>query len=182
MGSGLKAAAVQDRGLPSESGVKLALAIKEVARAEEELAQELLEVGERHRTDHDVYHLTRQLSRWSQGHVAALEKQAERYGDGVDADDTGRESAGPLSAIREKTAELLGRRPAAGILLLRDLRHVHLLAAEASLNWTLLGQAAQAAKDAELLECVELCHPETLRTMRWSLTKLKVAAPQVLTS
>jgi hypothetical protein len=162
--------------------MKLALAIREVAHAEEELAQELLTVGERHRTDHDVYHLTRQLSRWSQGHIAALEQQAERYGGGVDDDDIGRDSAGPLTAIREKTAELLGRRPEAGLLLLRDLRNIHLLAAEASLNWTLLGQAAQAAKDSQLLECVSLCHPETLRIMRWSLTKLKVAAPQVLTT
>jgi hypothetical protein len=162
--------------------MKLALAISEVAHAEEELAQELLKVGERHRADHDVYHLTRQLSRWSQGHVAALEQQAERYGEDVDTDGIGRDSAGPLAAVREKTAELLGRRPAAGLLLLRDLRNIHLLAAEASLNWTLLGQAAQAAKDSELLECVTLCHPETLRTMRWSLTKLKAAAPQVLTT
>jgi hypothetical protein len=162
--------------------MKLALAIREVAHAEEQLAQELLKVGERHRTDHDVYHLTRRLSRWSQGHIAALELQAERYGADVDAGEVGRESAGPLTAIREKTAELVGRRPTSGLLLLRDLRNIHLLAAETSLNWTLLGQAAQAAKDPELLECVSLCHPETLRTMRWSLTKLKSAAPQVLTT
>jgi hypothetical protein len=162
--------------------MKIGIAIREVARAEEELADQLLKVGERHRTDHDVYHLSRQLSRWAQGHVAALQEFAERYGADVDADDVGRESAGPLAAMRETAAELLGRRPAAGLLLLRDLRSIHLLAAEASLNWTLLGQAAQAAKDPELLRCVSLCHPETLRTMRWTLTKLKVAAPQVLTT
>jgi hypothetical protein len=161
--------------------MKLGLAIRQVARAEEELAQELLKVGERHRTDHDVYHLTRQLSKWSQAHVAALEPHSARHGGSVEADEP-HDSGGPLAMIREKSAELLGRRPAAGLLLLRDLRNIHLLAAEASLNWTLLGQAAQAAKDAELLECVSRCHPETLRTLRWSLTKLKVAAPQVLTS
>jgi hypothetical protein len=162
--------------------MKLGLAIREVARAEEELAAQLLEVGERHRTDHDVYHLSRQLSRWCQGHVAALAELADRYQADVDADDVGRESGGPLAAVREKTAELLGRRPASGLLLLRDLRNIHLLATEASLNWTLLGQAAQAAKDRELLDCVSLCHPETLRIVRWSLTKLKAAAPQVLTT
>jgi hypothetical protein len=162
--------------------MKIGLAIREVAGAEEDLADELLKVGERHRADHDVYHLSRQLSRWSQGHLAALEPFAEHYEVKVDTDGVGRERAGLLSAIREKSAELLGRRPSSGLLLLRDLRNVHLLAAEASLNWTLLGQAAQAAKDAELVQCVSLCHPETLRTMRWSLTKLKSAAPQVLTS
>jgi len=162
--------------------VKIGIAIREVARAEEELADTLLEVGERHRTDQDVYHLTRRLSRWEQGHIAALEPFAERYGGGVDAGELGRDSAGPLATVREKAAELVGRRPAAGVLLLRDMRRVHLVAAETSLNWTVLGQGAQAAKDADLLECVTLCHPETLRVMRWTLTKLKVAAPQVLTS
>jgi hypothetical protein len=36
--------------------------------------------------------------------------------------------------------------------------------AQVSINWTILGQAAQAAKDARLIECVDLCHPETART------------------
>jgi hypothetical protein len=162
--------------------MKIGVAIREVAESEQELADELLKIGERHRADHDVYHLSRQLSRWAQGHLAALQPFAERYEAKVSDEDIGRETAGPLTALREKSAELLGRRPASGMLLLRDLRNVHLLAAEASLNWTLLGQAAQAAKDAELLRCVTLCHPETLRTMRWSITKLKSAAPQVLTT
>ena len=54
--------------------------------------------------------------------------------------------------------------------------------AEASIDWTILGQGAQAAKESDLLECVSLCHPETLRTMRWTVTKLKEAALQVLTT
>jgi hypothetical protein len=162
--------------------MKLGLAIREVAGAEEELADALLRLGERHRPDHDVYHMTRLLARWSQGHIAALKPLADRYGVDLDIDDIGRESSGPLAGLREKSGELLGRRPAAGLLLLLDLRQLHLLATEASVNWTMLGQAAQAAKDGELLECVSLCHPETLRTLRWTLTKLKVAAPQVLTT
>jgi len=161
--------------------MKIGLAIDDVARAEQALSDALLEVGERHRADHDVYHLTRKLARWSQGHQAALAPFAERYGTDIDTDDVGGESGGPLRVLREKSAELLGRRPAAGLLLLRDIRKLHLLAAEASIDWTILGQAAQAAKDPELLECVTLSHPETLRTLRWTVTKLKEAAPQVLT-
>ena len=61
----------------------------------------------------------------------------------------GRESGGPLSALREKGAELLGRRSESGLVLLRDIRELHLLAAEASIDWTMLGQAAQAQKDEE---------------------------------
>jgi hypothetical protein len=162
--------------------VKLALAIGDVADAEERLSEALLGLGERHKADHDVYHLTRTLARWSQGHLAALEPFAERYGTDIDTSGIGRERGGPLTAIREKGAELIGRRPEPGLLLLQDIRALHLLAAEASLGWTILGQGAQAAKDTELLECVSLCHPETLRTMRWALGKLKESAPQILTA
>jgi hypothetical protein len=161
--------------------MKLGVAIRELADAEGRLAESLLEVGERHRADHDVYHLTRRLARWAQGHVAALEPFGERYGTEVDAADVGEQSGGPLAAVREKGAALLGRRPEAGLLLVRDLRNLHLLATEVSIDWTILGQAAQAAKDEKLLECVGLCHPETLRIVRWTLTKLKESAPQALT-
>jgi hypothetical protein len=162
--------------------MKLGVAIAEVVEAEQQLAEQLLKVGERHRADHDVYHLTRQLSRWSQAHLAALQPFARLHGESVDADELGRESAGPLSALREKTAELVGRRPESGLLLLRDLRELHLKAARASFAWTALGQGAQAAKDQQLLDCVTLCHPQTLRTLRWTVTKLKESAPQVLTA
>lgn len=87
-----------------------------------------------------------------------------------------------LSAIREKGSELAGRRPEAVLLLMRDLRKLHLLAAEASIDWTILGQGAQAARDQELLDAVTAWHPETLRALRWTTTRLKGAAPQVLTS
>jgi hypothetical protein len=162
--------------------MKLGIAVVEVFEAEEQLAEQLLKVGERHRADHDVYHLTRLLSRWSQAHLAALEPLARLHGETVDTDEVGRESAGPLSALREKTAELIGRRPQSGLLLLRDLRELHLDAARASFAWTALGQGAQAARDRQLLDCVTLCHPQTLRTLRWTVTKLKETAPQALTA
>jgi hypothetical protein len=162
--------------------MKVGLAIRDVARAEEALAEALLELGERHKADHDVFHLTRMLSRWAQGHLAALEPFAQRYGTDVDADGIGEQRGGPLHAVREKGAELLGRRPESGLLLLRDVRALYLAAAEASIDWTILAQAAQAAKDTELVACVSACHPETLRIMRWTVTKLKESAPQVLTA
>jgi hypothetical protein len=160
--------------------VKLDLAIRAVHRSERSLAEELLELGERHKADHDVYHLTRTLSGWSQGHVRALHRVGRRFGLELDADSGQDGSGGPLSGVREKAAELVGRRPEPGVLLLRDLRQLHLSAAAASIDWTLLGQGAQAAKDRELLDLVAACHPQTLRTLRWTTTRLKVAAPQVL--
>jgi hypothetical protein len=163
--------------------VKLELAIRAVHGSESTLAEELLELGERHKTEHDVFHLTRTLAEWAQGHARALAQASRRRGFELKADEPGQDdTGGPLSRIREKTAELIGRRPEPGILLLRDLRQLHLSAAAASIDWTLLGQGAQAARDSELLALVSACHPQTLRTLRWTTTKLKTAAPQILTT
>jgi hypothetical protein len=82
--------------------------------------------------------------------------------------------------LRQKAADVSGHRPEGGLLLLRDLRHLHLLYAEASVNWVVLGQGAQVARDEALLDTVTRCHEQTLRGMKWSLTRLKEAAPQVL--
>ena len=42
--------------------MKIGLAIQQVRSAEGDLAQELERVGERHKTDQEVYHLTRTLA------------------------------------------------------------------------------------------------------------------------
>jgi hypothetical protein len=160
--------------------VKLGLAIRETHEAERELAAGLVRLGERHKVDHDVFHLTRTLAERAQERMQALEPHAERHGEKLGDGDP--DDSGLVSMLREKGAELVGRRPETSLLLLHDLRTLHLLAAEASIDWTMLGQGAQAARDSDLLATVSECHPETLRALRWTTTKLKEAAPQVLTS
>jgi hypothetical protein len=163
--------------------MKIGLALRETHDAETELAAELLRVGERHKADHDVYHLTRTLSAWCDRHVRRLAAIADRYDTSLDADTASDEQDRGIAArVREKGAELLGRRPEPGLLLLRDMRDLHLAAARASVAWTVLGQGAQAVKDQELLQLVTACHPETIRTMKWTVQKLKEASPQVLAS
>jgi hypothetical protein len=66
--------------------------------------------------------------------------------------------------------------------LLGDLRDLHLRYAAASIDWVILAQGAQAARDAELLATVSASHPQTLRGLKWTTTRLKAAAPQVLTT
>ncbi len=161
--------------------MKLGLAIEHLASAEQELADQLLVVGERHRTDHDVFHMTRTLAKKERAHLDALARHAGRYGAQIDRDGNG-SGPGIVAAAREKSAELLGRRPEPGLMLLRDLRELHLLAAGASLDWVALAQGAQAAKDTDLLATVTECHEETLKTLKWTTYRLKEAAPQVLTS
>jgi hypothetical protein len=160
--------------------MKLGMAIEEVHSAEAALVEEMLRAGERHKADHDVYHLTRTLANKGRERMKALEPHAERYGVKL-GDDPG-DGGGVMATLREKGSELAGRRPETGVLLLRDVRKLHLLAAEASIDWTMLGQGAQAARDTELLATVSACHPETLRALKWTTTKLKEASPQVLTS
>jgi hypothetical protein len=161
--------------------MKLGKAIEQVASAERELADQLVTVGERHRTDHDVFHMTNTLAKKERGHLDALARHAGRYGAELDRDGNG-SGPGFLATAREKSAELLGRRPEPGLLLLRDLRELHLLAAGASLDWVALAQGAQAAKDTDLLATVTECHDETLKTLKWTTYRLKEAAPQALTS
>ena len=161
--------------------MKIGLAIEQLIGSERELAERLLAAGERHKADHDVFHLTKTLAHIEAGHLESLSPHAQRYEVEVDASPA-EAPAEPVKATLEKGAELLGRRPEPGLLLLRDLRELHVLAAGTSLDWVALGQGAQAARDSELLETVTSCHSQTLRTLKWTTYRLKEAAPQVLTS
>jgi len=163
--------------------VKIDRALREVHDAETELAAELLRVGERHKADHDVYHLARTLRSWCDRHVRRLAGDARRYDTPLDAEAIDDEQdRGLMTRMRERGSELAGRRPEPGLLLLHDIRDLHLAAARASLAWTMLGQGARAVNDTNLLDTVAACHPETIRTMKWTVQKLKEASPQVLAS
>ena len=191
--------------------MKIGLAIQQVRSAESDLAGELEKVGERHKTDQEVYHLTRTLANISRQHIEELARLQERYpvsggaeggdgerglfgrlrekgseladsvSEGSGSGEGGRRS-GLLDTVREKGSELVGRRPESGLRLLRDLRELYVLASEASINWVILGQGAQAAKDPELLQATKECHPDTLRTLKWTNNMIKEASPQVLMS
>lgn len=159
--------------------MKLGAAIRELHRSEQDLRHELLQVAERHASDHDVYYLARDLAGWSADHVRELAAIGRRYGLELEADG---DTSSVMERLREESARLLGRRPEPAMLLLRDLREVHVKAAGVSLDWELVAQAAQGAKHVELLELAERCHPDTLRQMRWANAKLKESATQALLS
>src|SRR5215207_7656805 len=161
--------------------MKVGLAIRQVRSAEQELADELEKVGERHKIDQEVYHLTRTLADISRRNVEELAPFQERYPISG-ASETGEYGSGLFGKLREKGSEMVGRRPESGLLLLRDLRKLYALASEASIDWVILGQGAQAAKDRELLQVTKECHPDTLRTLKWANTMIKNVSPQVLTS
>lgn len=161
--------------------MKLDKAITQVEQAEEELARELRAVGERHAVDHDLYHLGHTLARQCAEHLELLAPFAARYG-ARPGDRAVAESPRLLETLRRKSAELLGRSEAARMLLLRDLRTLYLAAQEAELAWVILAQAAQAARDRELLHVVTRCHEEAEMRGMWLRTRIRESAPQILAS
>lgn len=159
--------------------MKLDRAIKEVQDAEADLAKELRRLGERHAVEHDIYHLGLTLAQQCAQHVEQLAPFAERYGASQPTVD---DSPGLLDALRHTGARLVGRSEIAGVLLLRDLRDLYLGAQEAEIAWVILAQAAQAARDRDLLQVTETCHQAAETRGKWLRTRIKVTAPQVLVS
>ncbi|MER7726868.1 hypothetical protein [Streptomyces sp. NPDC096323] len=159
----------------------ITLTLRALHHGERQLAKELVVSSERHSTEHEIVHVAKDLAGWSNEHCLRLAETAAHYD--LDLDGPSQVSAtGPVAALRKVAAEAAGHRPEPGLLLLRDLRELHLAAVGNSLYWEMLAQAGQAAKDTRLKELAASCHPQTLRQMRWANTMIKNLAPQILTS
>lgn len=166
------------RTLRSLHGNKVAAAIEELHRVENDLAGALLNVSDRHRVDHEIFYVARDIARWSQEHVRRLSEVGHDYG--LELDPEPEDEASLLARIKQKGTELTGRFHEPTLLLLADLRHIHRTCAGTSLDWEVLAQTAQAMKDRELLTTTQECHPETLRQMRWADAKVKETAAQIM--
>ncbi|WP_405468247.1 hypothetical protein [Streptomyces canus] len=142
--------------------------LRALHHGERQLARELVAVAERHAEEHEVHHVATDLAGWSREHADRLAEYAA--GEGLRLDD---DTPEPASGEGEGPE---------GLVLLRDLRALHLAATENSLHWEMLAQTAQATRDERLLELASACHPQTLRQMRWTNTLIKQLSPQVLTS
>jgi hypothetical protein len=164
--------------LRSLHGNKVAAAIAELHRVENELAGALLNVSDRHKVDHEIFYVARDIARWSQEHVHQLSLVGNDYG--LELDPEPEDEATLLARVKQKGSELTGRFHEPSLLLLADLRHIHRTAAGASLDWEVLAQTAQAMKDPGLLATAEQCHPQTLRQLRWANAKVKETAAQIM--
>ncbi|MGY1602089.1 hypothetical protein [Geodermatophilus sp. SYSU D00815] len=160
--------------------MKLHVAIEELHRSEVHLHRVLLAVSDRHQADPEVFHVARDVARWSQRHVAELARIGTTFGVDLDAEPGG--EPGVLERVQQAASALLGRRPEPALQLLADLRYVHREAAGVSLDWELLAQAAQGARERDLLDLAQRCHPDTIRQMNWANAKLKESATQALVS
>ncbi|CAM5300265.1 hypothetical protein [Streptomyces canus] len=146
----------------------IAHTLRALHHGEGQLARDLVAVAERHAEEHEVHHVVTDLADWSRDHADRLAEYGA--GEGLRLDD---DTPEPASGEREGPE---------GLLLLHDLRALHLAATENSLHWEMLAQAAQATRDERLLELASACHPQTLRQMRWTNTLIKQLSPQLLTS
>jgi hypothetical protein len=162
---------------------KLAAAVRDTFDAELGLHDELRKVGERHAAEHDVFHTCRTLVLQGEARRASLREAVARR-PGLDL--PAAPGAGGLgevaSALRQAVSAATGRTPVTGMQLLADLRGLYLVAAGCEIEWTILGQGAKSSRDEELIKVFAVACEEVVGVMRWVKTKIKLAAPQVLSA
>jgi hypothetical protein len=159
---------------------KIGLALRELYRAEEELADEYTKAGERLAAEHALWHHCKQAARQCHAHAETLRGFAARWEQTLPPADGSEPGDTTTAALRHTLSELVGRRPEPGELLLRSLRQLYLQAQEVSFHWIVAGQIAQVMRDPELLAAVDSMHRETLTQIKWLKTHVKEASPQAL--
>ncbi len=160
---------------------KIGQLLNDLLEAETDLAAEYRVVAERDAADHDVHYLCQTLARQCDDHARWIVGVAEAFDEQLTEERPSHALPNIMGSLRHKTSELLGRRPEAGLLLLRDLRQLYLMAQEVNVHWLALGQVAQAIRDQPLLSGTDQRHKETLTQIKWLKTRIKEAVPQVLT-
>lgn len=159
--------------------MKIDVILRDLHKNENALILALLRLSERYVSVHEVYHVARDLTRWSREHVRKIAEVGREYG--VELDDEADDESRLGKAIRERIGEAKTEQ-VVSLSLLNDLREVYLRAAELSVDWEMLAQAAQALRDEKLLNLAAECHPSTLRQMRWANSTIKSESPQIILS
>jgi hypothetical protein len=148
--------------------MQLAVYVGMVHQGEQTLAKSFRQVRDGHQDEADVVHTCHTLATWCDQHAERLQPVAHRYGEMH------------VTEPERLHAERLGETRAGPVGLLRDLQDLMLLATLVNSSWLLLAQAAQGARDEELLQVAQECQRDTQRQITWLTTRLKVAAPQAL--
>ena len=159
---------------------KVAMALKELYDAEEELADRYLEVAGQHAAEHDLWYHCKRCADQCHAHAAAIRPFAGRHDGRLPAPDGDDGGEAVTVAVRRKLTELVGRRPESGLLLLRSLRQLYLQAQDVSFHWLIARQLALATRDRELLVLVDTLHRETHVQIEWLEAHVKQASPQAL--
>jgi hypothetical protein len=137
-------------------------------RSQRELAVAFRSVSDAHGADADVARMCNRFAAQCEAHEAKLGPFVARY-----ADNAGDEPAALHSKLFQGPRE-------GPLALLRDLHDLYLMASECDVVWTIVGQAAQGAREADLFAVVSSCEHETSMQMHWAKSRMKQSAPQVL--
>jgi hypothetical protein len=137
-------------------------------RAELDLAEGFRKVADGHAEEADVYHTCNTLAKQCETHAERLELFVDRYGEKAPEE--------PENLYHEFFDETRS----GGLGLLRDLHDLYLMANACDISWIMIGQAAQGARDRDLLETVNTCEGQTATQIKWLKTRMKQAAPQAL--
>ncbi len=135
---------------------------------EQTLGASLRQVADGHVGESDVHHQLSMLATWCDAHADALAPLVDRYGEHPGGEPERLHAVG-LSETRT-----------GGLGLLRDLHDLYVLASYVDVAWTLVGQAAQGARDQEAVAVVRRCESETSRQLDLLRTRMSQAAPQAL--
>src|SRR3954466_1454788 len=119
-----------------------------VHRSELMLANSFREVASAHGDEPDVSVLCQKFAKQCDQHAAKLAPFVDRYGEEA-----------PEEPERLHV-DLFGGPRTGGLGLLRDLHDLYLMATEVDISWTLVGQAAQGARDKALFETVTSCEKQ----------------------
>ena len=142
--------------------------IKLLHHSQQALTNALRAVGAAHQDEPDVRIDSDKFAARLERHTAKLERALQRYRDGADAE--------PDHLLND-----LFHGPRSGSLgLLRDLHDLYLLTSECDIVWTLIAQAAQGARDAQLVGIADECRRDVTVQLAWLRSRMKQAAPQAL--
>ncbi len=161
--------------------MNLGPALTHLHEATADLRDELEAIAERHATDHDVFHIGRQLSRRCDELVTRLEPFLKTYGGSAAGDGEMADAWHAFAeGVRRWTATATSRTSKAGPLLLRDLRELEADAHACRTDWVIVHQGALAARDRGLVDASAFGMSEMERIERWLTTRIKEAAPLIL--
>ena len=137
-------------------------------RTEETLGRSYRLVSDGHPADADVHDVTADFAAQCTAHADALAPVLARCDPATEAEPERLHVEGP-DAHR-----------AGPIGLLRDLQDLYQLATLVDSTWTLVRQAAQGARDRDLIQVTDRCAPQIAAQLDWLRMRMKAAAPQTL--
>ena len=135
----------------------------------ERLGDAYRDVGTAHGDEPDVRILCTRFAQETDGQRQILADVVRGYGEEHGAEDSERPGADLFQGPRTGP-----------IGLLHDMGDLYLLASLCHITWTLVGQAAQAARDTDLHAAATTCESTMSTQLKWLRTRLKSAAPQAL--